>query len=302
VILPGNPEKRRELQFAPMVPPNQEPSDAQLDAMDQLIDALNLEVEDEEGQQVSLVNPEEELNPLYQFLFQALTERAIHPGREVPSVPPTLLAGMNMPPELAEQEGLQSVVQRIRELFPLQEEQDKRKGKRTGDKVFGDRNVEEVPTEKKARSADENPEVHNVGTVNPVEDFSYLLANMVSSGNTIQSLGIQMEEVIQKLLASAFGTDLNSKIVSCIKTYRDACVKHKQPDMYNEFIRELKDKVGDRLWSDIVDSEAGLIRSREVFGGVEDQQAERFLEGAGGVERTQEVKEGEEEEDMMDLL
>ena len=36
---------------------------------------------------------------------QALTERAIHPGREVPSVPATLLAGMNMPPELAEQEG-----------------------------------------------------------------------------------------------------------------------------------------------------------------------------------------------------
>ena len=36
---------------------------------------------------------------------QALTERAINPGREVPSVPPTLLAGMNVPPELAEQEG-----------------------------------------------------------------------------------------------------------------------------------------------------------------------------------------------------
>mgnify|MGYP001389126114 CR=1 FL=1 len=36
---------------------------------------------------------------------QALTERAINPGREVPSVPSTLLAGMNVPPELAEQEG-----------------------------------------------------------------------------------------------------------------------------------------------------------------------------------------------------
>jgi len=271
--------------------------------MDHLIDALNLEVDDEDGQPVSLVNPEEELNPIYQFLFQALTERAINPGREVPSVPPTLLAGMNIPPELAEQEGLESVVQRIRELFPLQEEEDKRKGKRTGDKVFGDRTVEEEPTAKKARSADENPEVHNVGTVNPVEDFNYLLANMVSSGNTIQSLGIQMEEVIQKLLASAFGTDLNSKIVNCIKAYRDACVEHKQPDMYNEFIRALKDKVGDRLWADIVEADAGLIRGREVFGGVEDQEAERFLEGAGGVEKTQEVNGGEEEEeDMMDLL
>ena len=30
-----------------------------------------------------------------------------------------------------------------------------------------------------------------------------------------------MEEVIQKLLASAFGTDLNSKIVNCIKAYRE---------------------------------------------------------------------------------
>ena len=49
-----------------------------------------------------------------------------------------------------------------------------------------------------------------------------------------------MEAVIDKLLASAFGTDLNSKIVGCIKAYREACIEHKKPEMYNEFIRVLK--------------------------------------------------------------
>ena len=33
-------------------------------------------------------------------------------------------------------------------------------------------------------------------------------------------LSVQMEGVIQRLIASAFGTDLNPKIISCLQAYR----------------------------------------------------------------------------------
>ena len=36
--------------------------------------------------------------------------------------------------------------------------------------------------------------------------------------------GAQMEEIIDKFLASAFGTDLNAKIIKCLKVYRCVCV------------------------------------------------------------------------------
>ena len=81
------------------------------------------------------------MNPGYQFLFQSLTTRALQQsggagglGRPLPAVPRHLSACLEPPP--ASLMAAQPALERIRELFPL-EEVAVRAGKRTGQSVFG---------------------------------------------------------------------------------------------------------------------------------------------------------------------
>ena len=57
---------------------------------------------------------------------------------------------------------------------------------------------EEEPVEKKARTEDEDERrIFNVGSVNPVEDFNYLLSHSVSTGATIETAGMVLLVYIQ---------------------------------------------------------------------------------------------------------
>ncbi len=81
---------------------------------------------------------QETMNPGYQYLFQSLTTRALQGGlgRPLPAVPAHLSACLEPPPASLAAAG--PVLDRIRELFPLEEVvASKAAGKRTGQSVFG---------------------------------------------------------------------------------------------------------------------------------------------------------------------
>jgi len=298
-------EDLRELPFASLENPRRPLTEEQLDAVDELIDRMDLEVENEDGETEVLVNPENTLNPGYQYLYSCLTAKAINKDLPLPPIPQRLIESLEVPSLLTAEGRLEPTLQRLRNLFPL-EEVVKEKGKRTGEKVFGTKEGTE-PEEKKQRLGDEEDEetrIFNVGTVNPVDDFNYLLSNSSVTGASIESTGLQLESVVDRLLASAFGTDLNPKIVSCLQAYRQACKDLKKPTQFNDFIRTVKDKVAERLWTDIVAANIGLLRGSEVFEGAEDADADSFLkpqqDGSGNGDKQQD--EEEEEEDAMDLI
>ena len=75
------------------------------------------------------------------------------------------------------------------------EEVEVRHAKRTGEKVFGEREEPASKIMKIVEKEEEDEEVEGitavcVGTVNPVEDFNYLLSHSVTTGASIEITGI----------------------------------------------------------------------------------------------------------------
>ena len=108
---------------------------------------------------------------------------------QVPSVPSRLLRNLNPPSVLLEQAA--PVLARIQQVFPL-EEVELRVSKRTGEKVFGAREEkEEEPATKMMKMDEEEEEVKAtyVGSINPVQDFNYLLSHSVTTGASIEVTG-----------------------------------------------------------------------------------------------------------------
>ena len=124
-----------------------------------------------------------------------------------------------------------------------------------------------------------------------MEDFRTL----VDRGEALEGVAIQLERVIMRLLATAFGSDMDSKVIGCISAYREEAGRRSRPDMYNAFIRKVKENVGGkgRMWMGVVEAGLGLLDEE----GVEDIQA--FLLPPSKVG---EMQEDEEEEDLLDQL
>jgi len=290
-------EDVRDLQF-PSLPA---PSDEQLSVMDELIDVMMLTEESEEGN-VDVLKTEEMLNPNFQYLFQALRHRAIHPGRVLPPPAEHITSLLHLPSEI--EEAAQPVFERMNEVFKTKVIESK-KVKRTAESVFGKEEV--TPSQEKKQKLDSDisldlaAPVTEVGSTNPVEDFRYLLSTSVSNNITFNSLAQQMEAVVIRLLSSAFGSDMNTKIVQCLTAYREEASTRGVPDMYNKFIRRVKECLGikARLWLDIAEADLGLISNSEVAGGASEKEAAEFL--LPPTESTEAVFD-DDDDDMLDML
>ena len=57
--------------------------------------------------------------------------------------------------------------------------------------------------------------VTEVGPINPVDDFRYLLAHSISSNTTFDSLAQQLEAIVIRLLSGKYSASITSKIVAC---------------------------------------------------------------------------------------
>jgi len=290
-------EDIRDLQF-PSLPA---PSDEQLSVMDELIDVMML-TDESENASVDVLKTEEILNPNYQHLFQALRHRATQPGRVLPSPAEHITSLLTLPPQI--EEAAEPVFERMNEIFKTKIIESN-KAKRTAESVFG--KDEEVPSQEKKQKLDPDislemsAPVTEVGSTTPVEDFRSLLANSVSTNSTFNSVAQQLETVVIRLLSSAFGSDMNTKIVQCLAAYREECSSRVSPVLYNLFIKRVKECLGvkARLWLDIAEADLGLISNSEVVGGAEEKEAAEFL--LPPAEPT-EVLFDDNDDDMLDML
>merc|ERR1719500_1981255 len=86
----------------------------------------------------------------------------------------------------------------------------KAKAKRTALLGNGDDGDRDQPEEKKPREDLEmGASVAEVGSITPVEDFRTL----VTRGEALEGVALRLERVVMRLLASAFGGDMDSKVV-----------------------------------------------------------------------------------------
>lgn len=120
-----------------------------------------------------------------------------------------------------------------------------------------------------------------IGTINPVEDFSKCLV----AGAAFHRLAMKMQEVIEKLII--FSTEMSepykAKIHKSISAYRAAAIE-KAPYLYNEWMIVLQKTMNDRakayLWPSLFAEKGyGLITSTEsALSTVSEADAKRFNE------------------------
>jgi len=295
-------EDVKDLQF----PPLPTSTDEQLSVMDELIDVMMLteDVKDEEAgsSHVDVLKTEEILNPSYQYLFQTLTHRALQPGRVLPSVAQHITNLLELPSEI--EEAAEPVFERMAEIFKTKVLETK-KNKRTAEDVFGKDDTSGSEEKKPKIESDLSLEiaapVTEVGSTTPVEDFRHLLAHSVTNNVTFDSLAQQLEAVVIRMLGSAFGSDMNSKVLSCLSAYREESSSRIRPQLYNEFIKRVKECLGtqSKLWLDVAEADLGLISNSEVAGGADEREAADFLLPP---EQSTEVAFDDNDDDMLDLL
>jgi len=290
-------EDVRDLQF-PSLPT---PSDDQLSVMDELIDVMILS-EESENSSVDVLKTEEMLNPNYQYLFQSMRHRATNPGRIVPAPAEHIVSLLKLPSEI--EEAAEPVFERMNEVFKTKIIESKQV-KRTAESVFGKDEVTPSQEKKQKLDADISLElsspVTEVGSTNPVEDFRTLLASSVTNNITFNSVAQQLETVVIRLLSSAFGSDMNTKIVRCLAAYREESSSRSIPDLYNKFIRRVKECLGTkaRLWLDIAEADLGLISNSEIAGGADEKEAAEFLLPPS---ESAETVFDDDDDDMLDML
>ena len=124
-----------------------------------------------------------------------------------------------------------------------------------------------------------------------MEDFRVL----VGRGEALEGVALQLERVVMRLLATAFGGGMDSKVVACLAVYREEAARRSKPDLYNAFIRKVKESIGGkgRLWMGLVEAKLGLLEQE----GLNDLDTFLLPPSQKG-----ELLEAEDDEDLLDQL
>ncbi|XP_060224580.1 X-ray repair cross-complementing protein 5 isoform X2 [Meriones unguiculatus] len=164
------------------------PTEAQLSAIDDLIDSMSLVKKNEEGDIIEDLFPTSKIpNPQFQRLFQCLLHRALHPQEQLPPIQQHILNMLDPPIEMKAK--CEIPLSKVKTLFPLMEAV-KKKDQVTAQDIFQD-NQEEGPAAKKCKTEKEEGHISisslaegtvtKVGSVNPVENFRVLVRQKIVS-------------------------------------------------------------------------------------------------------------------------
>lgn len=101
----------RQYEFPPIITPKSQPSHEQMEAIDQLIDKLDL-TDAEAFDSTKMSDPYEE------YVRHVIGFKVLNPEDPLPEIPPHIK--MNLQPSPSLMEGAKDVLERIQQLFPLQ--------------------------------------------------------------------------------------------------------------------------------------------------------------------------------------
>lgn len=204
--------------------PTTVPSAEQYEAVDKLIDALDMmnvgedTVDGEAGGTEAFKILQ---NPAYQHTCRAITMRSLYPNEAIISLDEDLIEMLNMPEELKDKS--KPHVGKIKKLFPLETVTSSATDQTPG-----------IALEKKTKPVE-------VGIISPVEDFLDLL----NHGEHYPTAATQIQHVINNLVLEfvapvedAVAVE-DEKVLKAIITFREQA-KLLGPNRYNKWLDELK--------------------------------------------------------------
>ncbi|XP_062047360.1 X-ray repair cross-complementing protein 5 [Lepus europaeus] len=288
------------------------PTEAQLNAVDALIDSMSLVKKDEEeGTIEDLFQTTKIPNPEFQRLFQCLLHRALHPQEPLPPIQQHILNMLDPPAEVTAKS--QTPLSKIKSLFPLTEAI-KRKDQVTAQDIFKD-NHEEGPTAKKCKTEEEEAHfsisslaegrVTSVGSVNPAENFRVIVRQKHAS---FEEASHQLISHIEQFLDTN-ETPYFMKSIDCIKAFREEAIQFSEEQHFNSFLKGLREKVEikqlNHFWEIVIQDGITLISKDEASGSsVTAEEAKQFL---APKEKPNEdtaaiFEEGGDVDDLLDMM
>uniref|UniRef100_A0A3P9BQI9 X-ray repair cross-complementing protein 5 n=1 Tax=Maylandia zebra TaxID=106582 RepID=A0A3P9BQI9_9CICH len=195
------------------------PSDAQLSAVDSLIDSMMLVEEDENGEQRDLFKPHRIPNPAFQRHFQCLHHRAVSPGTPLPPIEPWLKAALDRPEVITER--CQDPLDVLKRKFPLTEVEKKKKLK-TSAQIFGKESEESEAKKVKEDEAEE----YNLADIAEGSVTSVRIRGRAGRLNNPRRWALcqQLTHRIEQLLSNK-NTQYYMKSITCIQAFREQSVK-----------------------------------------------------------------------------
>lgn len=286
-----------------------EPSAEQFEAVDRLIDAMDLTaVADKDidtGEPVVSEAFRNLLNPVLQHTYRRIAQRALHPKEPLIAPDDDLMAMLNVPRPVKDH--AQPQIMKIKDLFKLETVQRDTVSRKY--KTFSKINAlaSDGGAIDGAAAATDPPDNNNevlveIGTVTPAEDFDELLRR----GERISRIAEQMQKVIQDLVFKSVIV-AEEKVLRAIIMYREQAKLH-CPFRYNEWISDFKKSLLQRrkmdAWQTLIVAErAGLITTAESeISTVTDAEAETFYatSGTGTNDNNDQLAEAEDDDDLFD--
>ncbi|PTB64272.1 SPOC domain-like protein [Trichoderma citrinoviride] len=239
------------------------PSDELTQAMSDYVDAMDISSYgmDEDGQPAEYATIDELYNPAIHRIGHAIKQRAIHPEKPVPEIPPVLLRFAQPPTELVET--VQSKIDSLVHAADVKKVPPKAKGKRQRETVkpISGLDVDALLGEEKKGSI--SPE-------NAIPDFKRAL-NASEEVEQIADATKQMGAIVRSLITDSFGDSKYAQAMEGIGAMREELINLEEPGLYNDFVRDLKKSLlsgalgGDRrdFWFKMRWAKLGLVDRKQ---------------------------------------
>lgn len=238
-------------------------TDDQKQAIHELIKSRNLMNAGEDG--IELFATHNTLNPSMQFIYRVIAERAMEPNAPLPKFSDDLAAKFEVPKDL--QESSKDVVQRIKELFPIEVKEEGNKQKWMKKNIFNkDRKTDENadPSSVDPIIPDRPKRIAEIGSITPMEDFDLLFRQ----GEKFMNLCSQLQAVLSDLIFKSISWSSESEKISKAMLFYREQAKTMGAHYYNDWIETFKATLLHRnktqFFTEVVVKESlGIIMSQE---------------------------------------
>jgi ATP-dependent DNA helicase 2 subunit 2 len=205
------------------------PSETLLQDMSQFVDDMTLMNDDEEEMMI-----EDTFSPVLHTIEGAIKYRAIYPDGDLPPKPEALLSYSQQPEEL--QRRSKSSLEQLISTADVKKVPPKVKGRkryRDVEKPISGLDVEELFRKEKRTK---------ISSENAIPEFKRILQNTESMDQVKQAV-TQMSDIIQEQVSSSFGKANYEKALEKLGVVRDEMVEMESPELYNEMLKALKEKI-----------------------------------------------------------
>ena len=255
------------------------PSHDLITAMSDFVDKMDLSTfgRDDEGSPAEYMPLEESFSPLLHRIEGAKKYRAVYPTAALPPIDEVLLRYSRQPEEM--QLGSKEALKRLMKAADVKRVPPKVKGRkqnREAEKPLSGLDVDELFRKEKRTK---------ISPTNAIPEFKQMLAT-TENLDAIKDAVKQMTTIIENQIRTSFGDNAYERAIEAIGVMRQEMIELEEPGLYNDALRELKQKImgeelgGNRkeMWWYVRKNRMGLIDKKgSAMSDVTEEEANAFL-------------------------